>query len=444
MTSSSNNILQNCLNETSVVSAPVSTNMIIDSPTVPSHDELSSNVSFDGCQQVENKKKKKIKHKLTTSTIKKKRTHYQTNIISKSAAPSPLSSISASVAAEPLLHKIPGVQQVQNVQQLQDIQQVSGGPQVQGALSLSHPQQILITAESTCYAQTHQNHWHDTFGDVDYTFPSSPSIPPQLSLLVKNVDLRLDFNEFSQEIKTSYPQVKLELSSSTLREELLIKRKITVGYIVYDIDEYLAPANILIWSKCTAIYDRKKENDLLVKENLNLLSKQSVEFKKDLVHQSLLIERHKNLFMKLIVPMFEDLFGLIASQNQDKKGNILDPDLKLKLERYLIQMTKIKEELHLFFSSQLDNLLRLRNAPSLHALIDSLGQIVKESDLMCNVAADYYEDFFKASNIVRLHPYTDSPPIEYDNNNEVIPEVTLNELINTVVAKKKKKISRCS
>ncbi|CAF4251248.1 unnamed protein product [Rotaria sordida] len=154
MTSSSNNILQNCLNETSVVSAPVSTNMIIDSPTVPSHDELSSNVSFDGCQQVENKKKKKIKHKLTTSTIKKKRTHYQTNIISKSAAPSPLSSISASVAAEPLLHKIPGVQQVQNVQQLQDIQQVSGGPQVQGALSLSHPQQILITAESTCYAQT--------------------------------------------------------------------------------------------------------------------------------------------------------------------------------------------------------------------------------------------------------------------------------------------------
>ncbi|CAF1074271.1 unnamed protein product [Rotaria sordida] len=39
----------------------------------------------------------------------------------------------------------------------------------------------------------------------------------------------------------------------------------------------------------------KKENDLLVKENLNVLSKQSVEFKKDLVHHSLLIERHENL-----------------------------------------------------------------------------------------------------------------------------------------------------
>ncbi|CAF4289771.1 unnamed protein product [Rotaria sordida] len=128
--------------------------MIIDSPTVPSHNGLSSIVSFDGFQQVDNKKKKKTKYKLTTSTIKKKRTYYQTNIISKSAAPSPLSSISASVAAEPLPHKVPCGQQVQNVQQLQDIQQVSGGPQVQGALSLSHPQQISITTESSHYAQT--------------------------------------------------------------------------------------------------------------------------------------------------------------------------------------------------------------------------------------------------------------------------------------------------
>ncbi|CAF1296287.1 unnamed protein product [Rotaria sordida] len=79
------------------------------------------------------------------------------------------------------------------------------------------------------------------------------------------------------------------------------------------------------------------------------------------------------------------------------------------------------------------------SSSSLHALIDSSGQIVKESDHMCNVAADYYEDFFKASYIVRPHPYTDSPPIEYDNNNEFILEVTLDELINTVLAKKKKK-----
>ena len=41
--------------------------------------------------------------------------------------------------------------------------------------------------------------------------------------------------------------------------------------------------------------------------------------------------------------MFDDLFGLIALQNQDKRGNILDVDLKIKLERYRIQMKKVKE-----------------------------------------------------------------------------------------------------
>ncbi|CAF2121007.1 unnamed protein product [Rotaria magnacalcarata] len=119
-----------------------------------------------------------------------------------------------------------------------------------------------------------------------------------------------------------------------------------------------------------------------------------------------------------------------------------------------------KKELNLFFSSKLDILLRHRNSSSsssnsfwyrskrflkpssssIHAFIDSSGQIVKESDLMCNIAADYYEEFFKASNIVRPHPYTDSPEIEYDNNDEVISEVKLDELINTVLAKKKKNL----
>ena len=57
---------------------------------------------------------------------------------------------------------------------------------------------------------------------------------------------------------------------------------------------------------------------------------------------------------------------------------------------------------------------------------------------MCQAAADYYENFFKAPKIVRSHPYTDAPPIEYDNSNELIPEVKLDELINTVLSVRKK------
>ncbi|CAF4023988.1 unnamed protein product, partial [Rotaria magnacalcarata] len=51
MTSSSNNILQNCLNETSMVSVPVSSNMVIGSTTVLIQNGLSSNISFDGFKQ---------------------------------------------------------------------------------------------------------------------------------------------------------------------------------------------------------------------------------------------------------------------------------------------------------------------------------------------------------------------------------------------------------
>jgi hypothetical protein len=55
------------------------------------------------------------------------------------------------------------------------------------------------------------------------------------------------------------------------------------------------------------------------------------------------------------------------------------------------------------------------------------------------LAADFYENFFKKSDIVRPHPYTDSPLIDYDNVSESIPEVTLDELLLTVQAKRKKK-----
>ncbi|CAF2981347.1 unnamed protein product, partial [Rotaria sp. Silwood2] len=58
---------------------------------------------------------------------------------------------------------------------------------------------------------------------------------------------------------------------------------------------------------------------------------------------------------------------------------------------------------------------------------------------MWEVAADFYENFKKKSNIVKPHPYTDSPSIEYDNIDEPIPEVAFDELAFTVQAKRKKK-----
>ena len=58
------------------------------------------------------------------------------------------------------------------------------------------------------------------------------------------------------------------------------------------------------------------------------------------MQHSLRIERHENMFCKLLIPMFEDLISFIATLNYDKKGNPLDADLKCKLNRYLVQLKK--------------------------------------------------------------------------------------------------------
>jgi hypothetical protein len=131
---------------------------------------------------------------------------------------------------------------------------------------------------------------------------------------------------------------------------------------------------------------------------------------------------------------------------------------ELKNEIHLLRKVA-KSELKKFFSSQLSSILHLRNTSSIaaasfwsksksylkpssssvHAFIDPLGQIIKDTGAMCELAADFYENFFKKSDIVRPHPYTDSPLIDYDNVSESIPEVTLDELLLTVQAKRKKK-----
>ncbi|CAF3058015.1 unnamed protein product [Rotaria sp. Silwood2] len=96
MTSSSNNILQNYSNETSVVSAPVSTNMVIGLPTVP--------IKMDFRPM---------------SHLMKKRTHYQVNVVSNPVAPSPVSSTIIAVAAKPLPHK--AIQKVEGIHHAQGI-----------------------------------------------------------------------------------------------------------------------------------------------------------------------------------------------------------------------------------------------------------------------------------------------------------------------------------
>ncbi|CAF4326339.1 unnamed protein product, partial [Adineta steineri] len=77
---------------------------------------------------------------------------------------------------------------------------------------------------------------------------------------------------------------------------------------------------------------------------------------------------------------------------------------------------------------------------SLNGFIVSSGAIVNDSIGMCDIAADFYEDFFRRSdNIVRPHPYVDAPLLDFDNKDDPIPEVSLDELLQEVDSIKKKK-----
>ena len=112
-----------------------------------------------------------------------------------------------------------------------------------------------------------QQKWPSTIGNENYTFLSTPPIPPQLSLIIKNVDFQMDMNEFINDLKAKYPDIKnvirlknkfqqdirfmkMEFTSLDTRNQILATRKVNINYRVYDIEEYIAPASVLICSKC--------------------------------------------------------------------------------------------------------------------------------------------------------------------------------------------------
>ena len=339
-----------------------------------------------------------------------------------------------------------------------------------------------------------QTHWPDELQREKYDLAASPSIPPQLCLLLKNVDLRIDFDDFCADIKANHPAVrnvirmrnkfqneiklvKLEFTSSSKRNDILEQRRIVVNYVSYEVTEYLAPASVLICSKCMAlghfkrqctqiketcrtcgdqVDDLKKhncsriekcihcnqnhkssslkcpvvksyrseltrkllrpandssstitfkpshshipprlppfpwgnpssdfENPLVIKldrllqkveevddhilklnskhdtfeqymltknkrddevtKTLQNLSGDVTNLTTDVAQHSVLLKRHENLFVKLLIPTIEETLSVISAQNHDKKGNSIDADLQCRLNRYLVQLKKATE-----------------------------------------------------------------------------------------------------
>ncbi|CAF4021462.1 unnamed protein product [Rotaria magnacalcarata] len=136
---------------------------------------------------------------------------------------------------------------------------------------------LLYLKNSTSFALLYDKlNWPLTIAGKEFTFPSWPSIPPQLSVIIKNVNINIEFEEFSNEVKALVHDVinvvrmknkfgndihlvKLELSSTSTRQDLLNAKKLIVNYISYDVIEFLSPATVLICSKCSGIGHFRKQ-----------------------------------------------------------------------------------------------------------------------------------------------------------------------------------------
>ena len=130
---------------------------------------------------------------------------------------------------------------------------------------------LLYAKDVTSFATLlDQYKWPPTLGGEEFSFPSSPSIPPQLAIIIRNVDASVDVADMLVALKESFPstrnvirlknkfgndtdRLKVELSSPVERQALLDGRRVALHHTMYSVGEYLAPASVLICSKCCGI-----------------------------------------------------------------------------------------------------------------------------------------------------------------------------------------------
>ncbi|CAF2935766.1 unnamed protein product [Rotaria sp. Silwood2] len=136
---------------------------------------------------------------------------------------------------------------------------------------------LLFVKDSYSFACLFDDsNWPALINGQTFSRPSKPSIPPQLSILIKNVGLHIDLTQFSNELRSSYSDIvnvirmknknlqdikliKVEFSKPEQRNDILSKRKILIESLSYEVDEYLAQAQVLICSKCLAIGHFRKQ-----------------------------------------------------------------------------------------------------------------------------------------------------------------------------------------
>ena len=97
-----------------------------------------------------------------------------------------------------------------------------------------------------------------------------PSTPPQLCVILPNVSLNTDWEEFIQDMKEQYHEVvevirlknrsqhlvrtvKVEFSCAKARNDVLRQKEMSIDHMKYRVVEYFSPAQVLICGNCCEI-----------------------------------------------------------------------------------------------------------------------------------------------------------------------------------------------
>ncbi|CAF1205352.1 unnamed protein product [Rotaria sordida] len=203
---------------------------------------------------------------------------------------------------------------------------------------------LLYVKDSISFASLYdETKWPLKIAGEDYMFPSRPkllssntnptAVPPNNN---NNNNYRFDSLNFPP----------LPSTQAQLNNPMMSKLDDLIGKI-NDVKDHLASLT-LKYDKFEKFMVEKAKHDIHVSHQIDTLSANDQEFKKDLLNHHMLLGRHENFFTKLFIPILEEVFSWMAVQNQDKKGNTLDADLKCRLERYVVQMRKTREGKHRF------------------------------------------------------------------------------------------------
>ena len=130
---------------------------------------------------------------------------------------------------------------------------------------------VLVFVENTeSFAFLYdKSHWPPILAERTYT-TKTPSIPPQLFLVLPSVSLQIEWKEFAEEIKEKYVDivsvirfknkaqvsvrsVKLEFCSANARNAVFREGEVSVMRMKYKFVEYYALATLLICSDCHGI-----------------------------------------------------------------------------------------------------------------------------------------------------------------------------------------------